>query len=175
MPHPALRAPLAGGTGHGAAAVIEHVLEQAEIVGAELVCLLARLPLRERRGGAEPSLDILPATLDDVGHEPSPLGGTLSRSLERRVEQAQERAEALLDAAMRRGGDQDQVPPRIAGHELAQELVPQLLAAAALTTRLGGAVRLVDDDEVRRVGEEGLPLPAGLDEVDAGDERLRPS
>ena len=58
---------------------------------------------------------------------------------------------------------------------LRQKLVPLLLRPAVCARRSGGTVRLVDDDQVRRMAQEMVALAVRLDEVDAGDEAAPPS
>ena len=174
VPHPPLLRAHAGLTGDRLAAVGQHVLEQLPEGGAERVGLLGRLALGKGCRRPEPALDILATTLDEMGLEAAPQLLVVGDSAERRVEQPEQRAEALLDAAVRRGGDQDQVPGAVGG-ELGQQLVSLLLRTAVRARRPGGAVRLVDDDQIGRVAQELVALAVRLDEVDAGDEAARPA
>ena len=87
-----------------------------------------------------------------------------------RLEQAEEVAEAVLLAAVRGGGDQDQVPVLVRG-EARDELVPQHPRPAAGAVGHAG-VRLVDDQQVRAAVPELLAQPGALDEV-GGDHDVR--
>ena len=83
------------------------------------------------------------------------------------VEEAQQRPEALLNAAVGGGGYQDDVPAG-AGGEVADQgvalLLPALLAGSAWPRR---GVGLVHDDEVGGVSEKRVAVAFQLDEVDA--------
>jgi hypothetical protein len=151
MPHPLTRAALARSAGDCSPTVVEHIVEQAGIGRSQPIGLLAGLPLREGCRCAEPPLHILSTALNDVRDEALPVVLAPCRDLQRRVEETEERTEALLDAAVRGSGNQDQVPARVVGHELAQEFVAELLAPPTLPGRPRRAVRLVDHHEVGRM------------------------
>ena len=136
MPHAPLLSAHAGLTGDRLAAVGQHVLEQLPEGGAERVGLLGRLALGEGCCRPEPALDILATTLDEVGLEAAPQLLVVGYPGESGVEQPQQRAEALLDAAVRRGGDQDQVTSTVGG-ELGQQLVPLLLGTPVACSAAG--------------------------------------
>ena len=79
------------------------------------------------------------------------------------VEQAEERAERFLVAAVRGGGDQHHVAGRVGGH--ATQQIVALLAAPAGATGQRAAVRLVHDHALGAPEREVLGASRGLDEV----------
>ena len=83
------------------------------------------------------------------------------------VEQAEERAEGLFVAAVRRGGDQDQVPRLVLGD--APQQLEALLAPAPDAAGQRAAVGLVHDDELGALADEVLGPARGLDEVGGDD------
>ena len=80
-----------------------------------------------------------------------------------RVQQGEQVAEALVLAAVRGRGDQDQVPAGVRG-QARDQLVPQHPGPAAGAVGHAG-VRLVDDQQVRAAVPELLAQPGALDEV----------
>ena len=101
-------------------------------------------------------LDIASAALDDVRQQTLPVVASRARRrlLETGVEQAEERAEAFLDAAVRCRGHQQQVPASITREGL-QQLMTLVLATLALAARACRAMRLIDDHEIGRRAQEG--------------------
>ena len=95
---------------------------------------------------------------------------TDSRSTKARfgLEQGQQVAETLLLAAVRGGGDQDQVPGGVGG-EAGDQLVAEHPGPAAGAVGHAG-VRLVDDQQVRAAVPELLAQPGALDEVGGHDD-----
>ena len=83
------------------------------------------------------------------------------------VEQAQQRAERLLVAAVGRGRDEHEVPRRVCRHPTQQ--LEALLPSAADATGQRAAVGLVHDDELGALEHEVLGAARRLDEVGGDD------
>jgi hypothetical protein len=77
--------------------------------------------------------------------------------------------EALLDSAVRRRGDEEDLSVRIAS-EVAQQFVALMLNSGSRAPRACRGMRLVHDDEIRRMHEKSVTLRFGFDEVDARNE-----
>ena len=145
-------------------AVFQDVLEELSIFAPQLVALFAGYPLGERCLAPQPLLHIPAAPLDDVRQQVLPFG----LGLERRVEQPQQRPETLLDPAVRGCGHQDEMTCRVF-RKIAQEFV-SLMFNSRRAAGAGGNVRLVDDDQVGRIAQEGRAMALRLQEIDAADE-----
>ena len=83
------------------------------------------------------------------------------------IEQAQQRAERLLVAAVRRGGDEHEVPRRVFGD--APQQLEALLPPAPDAAGQRATVRLVHDHELRALEDEILGAARRLDEVGGDD------
>ena len=83
------------------------------------------------------------------------------------LEQAEERAECLLVAAVRGRGHQHDVAGGVGGHPPEERVA--LLAAPADPAREGASVRLVHDHALRALEGEVFGAPRGLDEVGGDD------
>src|SRR5262245_47327623 len=105
MAHPLLWGPQLPARLDGFAAVIKNVIEELEIVTFKLIALLFRVASREWRLTAQPLLHASTTTLNHMPKQllPFPL------LLQGRVKKTEQRAEALLDAAVRSGCDKDHV------------------------------------------------------------------
>ena len=153
------------GIADGLAGVLQHVGEQFLVGrGQQVGPFLAQPVLRE--GCRLPGIgaDVAAAALHEVAGEPLPAldrfevdGG------QARVQQRQQVAEPFLLAAVRGGGDQDQVPGGVLG-QAGDELVAEHPGPAAGAVGDAG-VRLVDDQQVRAAVPELLAEPRALDEV----------
>ena len=89
-----------------------------------------------------------------------------------RAQQGQQVAETLLLAAVRGGGDQDQVPGGVFG-QAGDQLVAEHPGPAAGAVGHAG-VRFVDDQQVRAAMPELFPQPGALDEVGGHDDVAEP-
>ena len=76
---------------------------------------------------------------------------------------------ALVLAAVRRGGDQDQVPARVVG-EAAQQLVALVRPRGADAAGADAGVGLVDDHQLGAGAQEVVAAAVGLDEVGRDDD-----
>ena len=111
-------------------------------VGLQVVADVGAAALHEMPG--ELAADAFALGAVEVGGQVGELG----------VEQAQQRAEGLLVAAVGRGGDQHEVPRRVCGD--APQQLEALLAAAPDAAGQRAAVGLVHDDELRALEDEVL-------------------
>jgi hypothetical protein len=135
------------------AAVIEHVQKEALIGPRQLVAGLLGAALRKRRFRAEPALDIAPPPLDEVRDEGFAIERLCRIAIEISIQQAEQRAKTLLYAAMRSRRHEQDVTVGIGG-EIPQPFIALVLDSRGSPARPRRGVRLVDDDEVRRGGEE---------------------
>ena len=101
--------------GDGFATVGKDVIEERDVVGTEGVLVLRGFTVGERCVLTEPVLQVRPATLDDMRAEPATRDFCTLVLVERGIKQAQQGAETLLDAAMRRRGRENDVPFGILG------------------------------------------------------------
>ena len=152
-------------------AVVEDIVEERLPGAAELVGELLRLSAREDVA-IVPLRDVGPPSLDEVVREAFaetlalPAGG-FRQALEVRGKQAEQPVEGSVVAAVRSGGEHDEVS-RCAGRQAPKQLVPLMPALAGRGARVG----LVDDHEVgARLEEVVSPLP-GLHVVET-DDRVR--
>ena len=116
------------------AAVIEHVGKEALVGARQLVANVLCLALGKRCVGTKPFLDIAAAALDEVRDEGLAVEGLIGVTIEAGVEQAEQRAKALLDPAVRRRGDQKNLAAGIAG-EVAEQLETLVLDTRSCATR----------------------------------------
>ena len=128
------------------------------------------MPVFGERGGlVDVDADVAAAALDEVAGQQLPaLDRFEVHVFEVRLQQGQQVAELFLLAAVRGGGDQDQVPLGVLGQALDQ-LVPQHPRPAAGAVGDAG-VGLVDDQQVRAAVPELLAEPGALDEVGRDDD-----
>jgi len=84
------------------------------------------------------------------------------------AQQAQEGQERGLDAAVRGGRQQHQVALRVIGEFAHQGVALLARAAASSLGRLRCAVRLVHEQQIRAILDEGPPVVLALDQVDTG-------
>jgi hypothetical protein len=70
---------------------------------------------------------------------------------------------------VRRRRDEEDLSVRIVS-EVAQQFVALMLNSGSRAARAGRGMRLVHDNEIRRMREEPVTLRSRFDEVDAGDE-----
>ena len=82
---------------------------------------------------------------------------------EARLQQRQQSAEGILLAAAGRRRDQQQMPPGIFSDALDQ--LKTLMRAATAPISMRDAVRLINDDELRRIPQELVTAALGLDEI----------
>jgi hypothetical protein len=134
-------------------AVIEHVQKEALIGPRQLVAGLLGAALRKRRFRAEPTLDIAPPPLHEVRDEGFAIERLCRIAIETSIEQTEQRAKALLDAAMWARRHEQDVTVRIGG-QIPQQFVALVLGSRGSPARPRRRVRLVDYNEVRRGGEE---------------------
>ena len=150
--------------GEGEDVVEEGAVDRTEPVGSLLV-----LAFREGRIGLQVMTDVASTTLDQVAGElatdPFTTGAVqVCREVgEVLVQQAQQRAEGVLVAAVRGRGDQQDVTRGIGG-DAAQQVVP-LLAPLADASRERAAVGFVHDHQLRAPVREVLGALPLLDEV----------
>ena len=162
------------GVPDGFAGVLEHVIEQFLVASGQRVRpFLGQPVLGERRGLIEVGADVGAAALHEVAGQPlAALHRFEVHGLQVRAQQGQQVAEPLLLAAVRGGGDQDQVPGWVFG-EAGDQLVAEHPGPAAGAVGHAG-VRLVDDQQVRAAVPELLPQPGALDEVGGHDDVPEP-
>ena len=149
-------------------AVVEDIIEERLPGTAELVSELLRLSAREDVA-IVPLRDVGAPSLDEVVREAFaetlafPAGG-LRQALEVRGKQTEQSVEGSVVAAVRSGGEHDEVSC-CAGRQTPKQLVPLMPALAGRGARVG----LVDDHEVgARLEEVVSPLP-GLHVVETDD------
>jgi len=121
---------------------------------------------------AHPPLNVRPAPLDKALGEIGALalGDCLQvEPFKATIHHSKEREEALFDAAMRSGGQEQEMLPGPIGY-CTDQFVALLLLLRATATRLGGRVRFIHDNQVGAVHQEIVLVPLGLDEIDAGDQ-----
>ena len=149
------------GVADGFAGVLEHVVEQLLVRPGEGVAALLGMPVFGERGGlVDVDADVAAAALDEVAGQQVPALDRFEVDVfEVRLQQGQQVAELLLLAAVRGGGDQDQVPLGVLGQALDQ-LVPQHPRPAAGAVGDAG-VGLVDDQQVRAAVPELLAAARG--------------
>ena len=152
-------------------AVVEDIVEERLPGAAELVGELLGLSAREDVA-IVPLREVGPPSLDEVVREAFaetlalPAGG-LRQALEVRGKQAEQPVEGSVVAAVRSGGEHDEVSRR-AGGQAPKQLVPLMPALAGRGARVG----LVDDHEVGARLEEVVPPLPGLHVVET-DDRVR--
>ncbi|GBD17441.1 hypothetical protein HRbin26_02362 [bacterium HR26] len=141
-------------------------LEERTVDRREGIGRVLWLTGREDIGVVPLVAEVGPSALDEVTRQSRSLllGETVDfPGTEALIEQPQELAERGPDPAVRRGGEQNEVPLCVAC-QLADELIAQM----ALPPAAGGhAVGLVDDDQIGPVDEELVAIPLELDPVDA--------
>ena len=158
----------------GFAGVLQHLLEELLVLRRELVGRFLLLTLGERRVGLQVVADVGPTALDEVLGQPAavllvlPAGQVVGQIGKLGAQERQQRAEGLFVAAVRRGGDQDQVPVGLGGQ--AREKLMTLVASTASDASEGAGVGLVDDHQLGAGPQELLPPAVGLDEVDRDDD-----
>ena len=159
--------------GDGFPGVVEDPGEELPVPGLEAVGLVAFETPGEGRVRVEVVADVGPATLHHVLREPAAeppavVGGGVGGEVgELRVEELDEGAERRLLAAVRGGGDEDEVPLRVGG-ETGDEVVA-LVTSLALCPP-GGGVGLVHDHQLRARPQELVATAVGLDEVHRHDD-----
>ncbi len=151
------------------AAVGQHVFEELQVVGREVVARFRIVALGEGRLVAEPGLHVLAPALDHVRQQHLFFERHPGTDLKVGIQEPEERAKAFLDAAVRGRGDQDDVAVRVLG-DRAQQFVALVLDPAGAAGRPGRHVRLVHDDEVRGAAQEWIAVSLRLHEIDAGDQ-----
>jgi len=145
MPDPLLWSPEPASVFERLAAVVQDIGEEALIGSREFVPSLLGFSFRKWRLRAEPLLDIPAPPLDEGGNERLAIERFGRITIEARIEQAQQRTKALLDAAVRRRGDEDDMPVRVLG-EIPQQFVALVFGSRCGTARPRRSVRLVDND-----------------------------
>ena len=169
--HPSL-ALVSGLVPHQAAGEVQDISQDFGIGRREAI---GGLPfLRDRELGlAEEARDVAPATLHEVAGQlaleavPALVVEGVGILLELAIEEPDQGAEGLFLAAVRRGGDQQQVPLRILREPLDQAI--PLVPGLPHPCPQGAAVGLVDDDEIRTMLDEIVDPSVGLDEIDRDD------
>ena len=174
-PADALTKRAAGSVGDGLAGVVEHLLEERLVSGAEFVVRFRVLALRKRRIALKKVAQIGAAALDEMCGEPAAVD-RLVRAAEvvRQIfevgrEQSEQGTERAFVAAVRRGGDEHKMALRLFG-ELRQKFVPLMSGAASLGGRRA-SVGFVHDDEIRAGAQEVVAAAVGLDEVHRDDDK----
>ncbi len=81
------------------------------------------------------------------------------------IVEPEQRSKALLDPAVWRGGDQKNLPIRIAC-EFAEQLVTLMLGAGGCSAWTRRCVCLVDDYKIRGMSEKPIALRFRLREID---------
>ena len=133
-------------------AIVQDVLEEPSIFAPELVALLALDTLGKRCIAPQPLLHIPASPLNDVRQQALPF----CVRLECGVEQAEQRPEALLDAAVWGRCHQDDMSRRIRRKRLKQLISLMLNSRSAAGA--SGDMGLVNNDQVGRVAEKGSAM-----------------
>jgi hypothetical protein len=152
----------------------DRAAEQGLVIRMEAVAFLALLARGKRGRGVQILLDVGAAALHEVGGErdavalmlrAGKVGGKVG---ECRVEQAEQRAEGALVAAVRRCGHEDQMPARVRGQALNQ--LTALVRRGARRAGVGAGVGFIHDDQLRAGAEEIGAAAVGFDVIGGDDE-----
>ena len=154
---------------HDLGAKVVGLVEEVPVGAREAVIFVQRFTPGETVFSFPVLFDVAPGPLDKMPGQFDALRLGEGRHVpvaELRPQQGKKRAEGALEAAMRRGREQDNVPV-LRGGDVAHELVALVLALAVFDGRR--AVGLVHDDQLGTVEKERVLVAVALEEVDAGD------